>query len=65
MDLSKVFNSIPHDLIIATLQTYGIHENALVLLHKSTLFCGERGCYSKSLKSVATVPRLLVEIVNA
>ena len=33
MDLSKVFDSIPHELIIAKLHAYGFDENALVLIH--------------------------------
>ena len=33
MDLSKAFDSIPHELIIAKLHAYGFDENALVLIH--------------------------------
>ena len=32
MDLSKAFDCIPHDLIIAKLHAYGFDENALVLV---------------------------------
>ena len=33
MDLSKAFDSIPHELTIAKLHAYGFDENALVLIH--------------------------------
>ena len=33
MDLSKAFDSTPHELIIAKLHAYGFDENALVLIH--------------------------------
>ena len=32
MDVSKEYNSIPHELLIAKLKAYGLHKNSLNLL---------------------------------
>ena len=33
MDMSKAFDCIPHDLLIAKLRAYGLDENALALMY--------------------------------
>ena len=39
MDLSKAFNCIPHDLLIAKLSAYGLHDNALKYLYTYLKTC--------------------------
>ena len=58
MDLSKVFDCIPHDLIIAKLHAYGFDENALVLVY-SYLKNGNR--VSKYITSTALFKKLYQE----
>ena len=61
MDLSKAFDCIPHDLLIAKLQAYGFHKTALKYIY--SYLKGRRqgvkinGIYSKFLTILAGVPQ--------
>ena len=59
MDLSKIFNTLNHDLLIATFYEYGFNINILKLLHsfltkrskkKIQVLVHGQGCYKASLK---------------
>ena len=61
MDLSKAFDSIPHDLLIAKLHAYGFNENALVLIY--SYLKGQKQCvrinnsYSSFQEVMSSVPQ--------
>ena len=61
MDLSKAFDSISHELIIAKLNAYGFDENALVLIHsylrKRKLSVRISNVYSSFQHIVSGVPQ--------
>ena len=50
MDLSKGYDSLPHDLLVAKFEAYGTNENGLNLMHKYQTNCKQRmkigSCYS-------------------
>ena len=61
MDLSKAFDSNPHDLLIAKLHAYGFNENALVLIY--SYLKGQKQCvrinnsYSSFQEVMSSVPQ--------
>ena len=61
MDLSKAFDCLPHELLIAKLSAYGVSENALRLFNsylqnrKHRVHIGSS--YSDSLKFLIGVPQ--------
>ena len=64
MDLPKVFDCIPHDLIIAKLNAYGLDENALVLVYsylkKRKQSVRINNVYSSFQEIVSGVPQVSV-----
>ena len=49
-DLSKAFDSLPHELVIAKLHSYGFSQNALRLIHG---YLSNRRQRIKSMKAIA------------
>ena len=44
VDLSKVFDSINHNLLLAKLEAYGLSQSALSLMSSYLLGCKQRVC---------------------
>ena len=42
MDLSKAYDSLPHDLLIAKFKVYGIDKNGLNLIHNYLTNCKKK-----------------------
>ena len=42
MDLSKAYDSLPQDLLVAKFEAYGIDKNGLNLVHEYLINCKQR-----------------------
>ena len=51
MDLSKVFDCIPHKLLVAKFHAYGLSEDAVTFVH-SYLKCRKQGVKINDIESV-------------
>ena len=61
MDLSKAYNCIPHDLLIAKLYAYGLDNSALSLLHSYLSNRKQRvkvnHCFSDRINVIIGIPQ--------
>ena len=61
MDLSKEFDCIPHNLLIAKLSTYGFDENSLVFIYPYLKWCDQfvriNNVYSSFQHILSSVPQ--------
>ena len=66
MDLSKAFDCLPHDLLLAKLEAYGLESNALKLIMSylsGRKQCVKNGGYLSQLKLILSNPEKFKAIV--
>ena len=59
MDLSKAFDCIPHDLLVAKLHDYGLDENTLVVIHS---YLKQRKQYVRINNTYSSFQTILSEV---